>query len=655
MKNRDILDSWKEIATYLDRSEKTCRRLEKELGLPVHRLEDSPKARVFAYKDEIDLWVDEILKPREKALKEKRKKYQVTSNLKKPLIIVSSFVMLVLVTLMAFYLNELGSTSSVGISYSQLTQLGDASGPAISPDGRIVAYTTGGEDMNRNKVIIQDIKSGYTNEIMQTTMCQSLSWSPDGTQLAVWAAMVDLNVSTFIVPRLGGTPRNLGNIGLTVWSPEGTHLASIFFPSKGIRITNILTKESKTIPLKGDFQWICDLAWAPSGDHLLFLTNSGTRNWAIRTIRIDGDQQNTVAESDFLLSPCWSPKGDFIYYSEGQEGKTGIWKIPFSAKSGKSSGLAKSVLSSDGIIGTFSMSADGKVLVYERSNFYTNIWHASIDGIGKDQNIRIKQLTNDTTLNMLPSISPDGKSVAFVEEGNIQIMPLTGGSPEQITFLKSLCWNPVWSPDGKEIVFGVSEKGNSRICKVSTTGGTIHQFTTPRGICTWASLEWAPGPFILYQVSGNKNTCVLDPQSENVSLLIEEEEGWIISPRYSPDGEFVAIAWNRPGHGYHIWVISLKDFSAKKLLPKDVIPIGWSSDGKWLYVYNHVPQMFKISLINIETSLMKTLIETPVSKEVGELERQSIRMSPDEKNFVFSAKKNLSDIWLVENFDPDIK
>ena len=58
MAEKQILDSWKEITAYLGRSEKTCQRLEKELGLPIHRLEDSPKARVFAYKDEIDRWIE---------------------------------------------------------------------------------------------------------------------------------------------------------------------------------------------------------------------------------------------------------------------------------------------------------------------------------------------------------------------------------------------------------------------------------------------------------------------------------------------------------------------------------------------------------------------------------------------------------------------
>lgn len=58
---KTVLDSWKEIANYLDRSEKTCRKWENELCLPIHRLEDSPKARVLAYKEELDEWMKEKL------------------------------------------------------------------------------------------------------------------------------------------------------------------------------------------------------------------------------------------------------------------------------------------------------------------------------------------------------------------------------------------------------------------------------------------------------------------------------------------------------------------------------------------------------------------------------------------------------------------
>jgi len=67
-----FLDSWKEISNYLERSEKTCRKWEKELGLPIHRLEDSPKARVFAYREELDTWMKEKLSVIEKENSEKK-------------------------------------------------------------------------------------------------------------------------------------------------------------------------------------------------------------------------------------------------------------------------------------------------------------------------------------------------------------------------------------------------------------------------------------------------------------------------------------------------------------------------------------------------------------------------------------------------------
>ena len=61
MSERRILESWKAIVDYLGYDVKTCRRWSKDLGLPVHRLDESPKARVFAYTDELDRWKEEQL------------------------------------------------------------------------------------------------------------------------------------------------------------------------------------------------------------------------------------------------------------------------------------------------------------------------------------------------------------------------------------------------------------------------------------------------------------------------------------------------------------------------------------------------------------------------------------------------------------------
>jgi len=62
-----ILESWKEIAEYLRRTPKTCQRWEHELGLPIHRLDGSPKASVFAYQEELDRWLTDKLHERELA------------------------------------------------------------------------------------------------------------------------------------------------------------------------------------------------------------------------------------------------------------------------------------------------------------------------------------------------------------------------------------------------------------------------------------------------------------------------------------------------------------------------------------------------------------------------------------------------------------
>jgi len=65
MDEGQLLESWKAISAFLGRDLRTCQRWERELGLPIHRLDGSPKARVFAYRDELSAWLDQRLHERE--------------------------------------------------------------------------------------------------------------------------------------------------------------------------------------------------------------------------------------------------------------------------------------------------------------------------------------------------------------------------------------------------------------------------------------------------------------------------------------------------------------------------------------------------------------------------------------------------------------
>lgn len=57
------LNSWKEIADYLDRDKRTVIRWEKEKGLPAHRVPGGKRHAVFAYTEEIDNWLSGSLSP----------------------------------------------------------------------------------------------------------------------------------------------------------------------------------------------------------------------------------------------------------------------------------------------------------------------------------------------------------------------------------------------------------------------------------------------------------------------------------------------------------------------------------------------------------------------------------------------------------------
>ena len=53
----DRLDSWKEIAAYLDRDVTTVQRWEKREGMPVHRHQHGRIGSVYAFRSELDAWL----------------------------------------------------------------------------------------------------------------------------------------------------------------------------------------------------------------------------------------------------------------------------------------------------------------------------------------------------------------------------------------------------------------------------------------------------------------------------------------------------------------------------------------------------------------------------------------------------------------------
>ena len=77
-----------------------------------------------------------------------------------------------------------------------------------------------------------------------------------------------------------------------------------------------------------------------------------------------------------------------------------------------------------------------------------------------------------------PSISPDGKNVAFSYKGDIYIVDSQGGEARQLTSNASYDYSPIWSPDGKSLAFASDRYGNFDIFTVSPDGGVPFRVTT---------------------------------------------------------------------------------------------------------------------------------------------------------------------------------
>lgn len=76
-----------------------------------------------------------------------------------------------------------------------------------------------------------------------------------------------------------------------------------------------------------------------------------------------------------------------------------------------------------------------------------------------------------------PSLSPDGKTIAFTYKGDLYKVAATGGIAARLTSGNGEEWMPVWSHDGRSIAFASDRFGNADIFLVDANGGNEKQLT----------------------------------------------------------------------------------------------------------------------------------------------------------------------------------
>jgi Tol biopolymer transport system component len=118
-----------------------------------------------------------------------------------------------------------GLSAQQGV-HKPITFLGDALDPAISPDGKFVAYVTK-QPKGEQMLMVQALSGGPSLKLLQAQILWNPRWSPDGSELLITVnqgATADQE-GLFLVSRLGGAPRRLGNkFGARCWTPDGSQI-----------------------------------------------------------------------------------------------------------------------------------------------------------------------------------------------------------------------------------------------------------------------------------------------------------------------------------------------------------------------------------------------------------------------------------------------
>jgi TolB protein len=171
------------------------------------------------------------------------------------------------------------------------------------------------------------------------------------------------------------------------------------------------------------------------------------------------------------------------------------------------------------------------------------IWVMDYDGSNQ------RQLTHQGSVSLSPRVSPDGSRLAFssLTKAGWDILMFSLDLNRLVSFPRFGGTNlsPAWSPDGARLALSSSRGGNSQIYLCDVSGANLHRITSNKGPDVGPVWNRKTGAQIAF-VSGDTGLPqVYTIEADGTNQQRMTDQGYAVSPSWSPNGQFLTLAWIR--------------------------------------------------------------------------------------------------------------
>ncbi len=507
--------------------------------------------------------------------------------------------------------------------------------PVVSPDGRTIAFAA--ESDGGSMIWIRPLDALEARPVPGTEGVYRPFWSPDSRSLAFIAGgklkRVDIS---------GGPAQTIcdtGNGGDGSWSPAGVILfdGQITDPLRRVSAAGGIAEP--VVLEDGRKEGTPGAGWPeflPDGRHFLYTADDGAGG--AMTLKV-GDLDSSSVKTLFKTTTRvqYAEPGYLLYVRERT-----LVAQPFDARSltvkGEPLPVGEDLVPGALGLASFSVSRNG-VLVFRGGEQPGSrlIW---VDRRGTET-LAVEGAAGygDAVL------SPDGTRLAYdltstgQERADIWIRDLARGVASRFTFDPAVEVNPLWSPDGRQIVFTSRVKGRGDLYLKDISGTRDAQPLLVDAEEKYAS-DWSrDGRYLLFatrKAGGSWDIAALPLTGDRKPFPVLRTSFVELWATFSPDGKYIAYQSNESGRQE----IYVQDFPAAhnkwQLSTDGGTEPFWNGNGRELF-YRAASRMMSVS---IETGATLTagnpvaLFQTRFSTVTA---RGHYRPAPDGQRFLVLA------------------